>query len=96
MNELELYKKIKKEYRYGLYGLIYKHICYLSVDAYISDATDEEYEVIANACINAYLKDDECDLIELADCVCEKYSRNLIDLDNLKTMSKWEIIELLY
>lgn len=93
MNELELYRKIKKEYRYSF---IYKHICYLSVDAYISNATDEEYNVIANACINAYLKDDECDLMKLADCVCEKYAKKIINLEDIKTMSKWEIIELLY
>lgn len=94
LTDLELYKQIPRKYKFMT---IYRFVCYSSIDAYISNPTDQVYEVITEKCIAAYLKVDNSESLEdIANCVSEKYSNNELTLEKLEKMSSWDIIELLY
>lgn len=93
MKALELYHELRKSRQN--YEVAEKLICYGAVDAYVQAPTEKEYEVIAQVCMNTYLKVDECDLIKLADIVSEKYANSDFDLEQLKKMSKWDVLELM-
>ena len=85
----KIMKKEKKEYR-----IPYELICYNSVDAFIKNASDKEYEIIAEKCIDVYLSVDECDLVKLSDVISEKYSLKEFNLNELKEMGKYEILNI--
>ena len=94
MNTLEFYKELRKTE--DKYTLAYYLICYNSVDAYIDNPTDEEFETIAENCVNVYMKADDCDLGKLADIVSMKYSEGDFTLEELDDMSKWDILDMIY
>ena len=91
MKVLKLYRKLKFEEKDIITA--WKLLCYRSIDTYIENASDKEYEVISEVCINAYMKtDDICDLSRLADCVSEKYVKNKLSINDLQNLSKWDIL----
>ncbi len=91
---LERYKNLKQDK--AIHDILYKMICYSAVDAYIEEPADLVYKTIADNCIKAFLKADECDLIKLADIISFKYSKNELTLDMLNKMSNWDILGLMY
>lgn len=75
------------------YRTPYYVICFGCIDAFVENATKEEYEVISDICYNLYLKLDEVCLEKIADCLAEKYASKVFTLEELKTMDKWQIYQ---
>ena len=92
MTTLELYKEMNEKYA-SVFTIATKCLMYKSVEAFIDEPTDEEYETIANVCCNAFMKDENCNLVKLADRVSEAYSNGEFTLEELKEMSRWTIIK---
>lgn len=92
MKALKYYKHLKQEPR--RYTILYKLFCFASIDAFVEEPTDEEYEILSEGIIDAYLQLDDCDLGKLADCVTEKYANREFTLAQFSNMSKWEVLDL--
>lgn len=93
LDVLKLHKRLRNDSDY--FKTIYKLICYSSIDSFVENATDKEYEIITERCISIYLKVDECDLIKLADEIAYQYANHSFTLENLNEMNDLEIIALL-
>lgn len=102
MQKLKYYKKIKEEagenyyedtpYKVGLFLIGYN-----SVDSYLQNPTDEEFETIVNECFNAYMDDDyDMSFSSYVDIVAEIYANGLLGLDELKGLSARELNELVF
>ena len=70
------------------------NLAFCSIDAYLSEPTEEEYETIARCCVDAYMESEDIDLIAIADYVSMKYADKELTLDRLRNMSRWEIIDM--
>ena len=92
ISAIDLYRYLKQTSRQ--YDIAYRLLCYASIDAYIVNPKTEVYEIIADRCIEAYLKAEECDLVRLADGVCRRYAEDKLTLDEIAGMSKWELLML--
>ena len=92
-SSLDFYKEFENKtvsaYEYGL-----ALQAYTSIDGFIQNPTDEEYNTIYSACYEAYMKSETSIWVRLVDGVAEGYSKNKFTLDELKSMDKWDILEL--
>ena len=91
-NTLIIYKEVQNQHG-NAWQIASDMLIYNSVDAFVDDATDEEYGVIADACYRAYMKSDSVDLIRLADKVSEEYSLGNITLDYLREVSPYKLLD---
>lgn len=94
MKAIEYYRNLKQEAE--RYTILYQLFCFASIDAFVDNPTEEEYEILSEGIINAYLQIDDCDLGKLADCIAEKYAKEKFTLEEFKRMSKWEVLDLYY
>ena len=92
MNYLDTYKLLKEEHKD--YELACALIIYNAVDCYVSHPTVEEYQVICNKVYDAFLHSEDYGLEEIANGVAEKYGKHDVTLDEIKVMSKWNILEM--
>ena len=90
---LRIYKELKNQHGIA-WQIASDMLIYNSVDAFVNDATDEEYGVISDACYRAYMKAaDSVDLIRLADKVSEEYSLGNLTLDYLRAVSPYKLLD---
>jgi hypothetical protein len=79
------------------YGNAWQIACYAliynSVESFVDNPTDEEYEVIKDACYRAWMKVEDVDLIKLADKIAEEYSLSNITLDYLRNVGSYELLD---
>lgn len=97
MDKLNIYKMLKsnKDMKgLNVYELGCALIGFTSIENYIENPTDEEYNVIFHKCYEAYMKAEESNLSRLIDGVVEKYSNHEFTLEELKNMSKWDILNM--
>ncbi|MCD8028233.1 MAG: hypothetical protein LUF02_06160 [Erysipelotrichaceae bacterium] len=71
--------------------------CFLSVDDYIENPTEEEYMIIADASIRTWMVqcDNLLDLRSIANCLSMDYSSGEIELATLSSMSKYDLAQYL-
>lgn len=92
MKAIEYYNILNQET--DKYTILYQLFCFSSIDAFVDNPTEEEYEILSGGIINAYLQTDDCDLGKLADSIAEKYANKKFTLNEFNRMSKWEVLDL--
>ena len=88
-NSLDFYKTSKDMYEYG-----HALIAYTCIEAALENATDEEYLTIFNACYYAYMKAEDSNWVNLVEGVAGKYADKKFTLNELKSMDKWDLLEM--
>ena len=91
MKAVQYYNQIKEETE--KYTILYQLFCFASIDAFVQEPTEQEYMILSEGIINAYLNVEECDLGKLADCIAEQYANKKFTLEEFHAMSKWDILE---
>lgn len=94
MTSLEIYKEMKEKCSNpSVFEIAAKILIYKSVEAFIENPTDEEYEIIAQECYHAFMKTEYCDLVKFSDHVSEAYKNKEITLEELEEMDYGDILE---
>ncbi len=89
---LRIYKELQNQYG-NTWDIASDMIIYNSVDAFVDDATDEEYSVIATTCYRVERAVAGVDLMRLADRIAEEYRLKNITLDYLKEVSPHKLLD---
>lgn len=89
---LEIYKELKLQ-RDDVWRIAIKMSMYASIESFIDNPTDDEYEIISSACYNAYMKADDVDLVKLTDRVAEAYNKGIVNLDYIKEMRPYALLD---
>lgn len=95
MTLLEIYKNCEKNYGRRPWEIATAFTIFNSVDSFLDNPTEEEYQQIYEICYEVYMESEDVDLVSISDKVSEMYYDAKITLPELKTKSVWEILNLI-
>ena len=87
MEALKKFKELKLDYED-----VCKMIMFYEIEAFLDEPTDDEYNIIADRCYDIFMKYENVAIAQFVGNVAMAYANNDISLEQLKTISKRELV----
>lgn len=89
---LGLYRRLKKINK--VYLIANEILCCGSIDNYIENPSEEEYQIISDACCEAYFLSEDCDINRMADYISKQYAAGNMSLAGIKKLTPHQILDM--